>query len=50
MNKIQISFEITKSIEIVYGLRNFIGNANKYSKKNVIINLRSDSEFTEISY
>jgi len=43
------SFEITKSIEIVYGLRNFIGNANKYSKENVIINLRSDSEFTEIS-
>jgi two-component system, sensor histidine kinase RegB len=30
-------------------LRNFIGNANKYSKENVIINLRSDSEFTEIS-
>ncbi len=43
------SFEITKSIEIVYGLRNFIGNANKYSKDSVIINLRSDSEITEIS-
>ena len=24
--------KITKSIEIVYGLRNFIGNANKFSK------------------
>ena len=43
------SFEITKSIEIVYGLRNFIGNANKYSKDSIIINLRSDSEMTEIS-
>jgi len=43
------SFKITKSIEIVYGLRNFIGNANKYSKVSVIINLRSDSEITEIS-
>ena len=27
------SFEISKSIEIVYGIRNFIGNANKFSKK-----------------
>jgi len=43
------SFEITKSIEIVYGLRNFIGNANKYSKDSIIINLKSDSEITEIS-
>ena len=43
------SFEITKSIEIIYGLRNFIGNANKYSKDSIIINLRSDSEITEIS-
>ena len=27
------SFDIRKSIEIVYGIRNFIGNANKFSKK-----------------
>ncbi len=40
--------KITKSIEIVYGLRNFIGNANKFSMKNVYINLKSDSEVTEI--
>ncbi|MDC3016860.1 ActS/PrrB/RegB family redox-sensitive histidine kinase [Candidatus Pelagibacter sp.] len=40
--------KITKSIEIVYGLRNFIGNANKFSNKNVYINLKSDSEITEI--
>ena len=40
--------KITKSIEIVYGLRNFIGNANKFSRKTIYINLKSDSEITEI--
>ena len=40
--------KITKSIEIVYGLRNFIGNANKFSKSKVFINLKSDNEITEI--
>ena len=40
--------KISKSIEIVYGLRNFIGNANKFSKETVYINLKSDSEITEI--
>ena len=39
---------ITKSIEIVYGLRNFIGNANKFSKSKVFINIKSDNNFTEI--
>ena len=41
--------KITKSIEIVYGLRNFIGNANKFSKDSVYINLKSDSKITEIT-
>ncbi len=41
--------KITKSIEIVYGLRNFIGNANKFSRSAIYINLKSDSEFTEIT-
>ena len=40
--------KITKSIEIVYGLRNFIGNANKFSRDKIFINLKSDSEMTEI--
>jgi two-component system sensor histidine kinase RegB len=40
--------KITKSIEIVYGLRNFIGNANKFSRETVYISLKSDSEITEI--
>ncbi len=41
--------KISKSIEIVYGLRNFIGNANKFSKEKIFINLKSDSEMTEIT-
>ena len=40
---------ITKSIEIVYGLRNFIGNANKFAKNTIYINLKSDSEITQIT-
>ena len=42
------SKKITKSIEIVYGLRNFIGNANKFSKSKIFISLKSDNESTEI--
>ena len=40
--------KMTKSVEIVYGLRNFIGNANKFSDKNIFITLKSNSESTEI--
>ena len=42
------SKKITKSIEIVYGLRNFIGNANKFSKSKIFINLKSNNENTEV--
>ena len=42
------SLNITKSIEIVYGLRNFIGNANKFSENKIFINIKSDSDFTEV--
>ena len=42
------SKKIPKSIELVYGLRNFIGNANKFCKSIVFITLKSDSNFTEI--
>ena len=38
-----------KSTEIIYGLRNFIGNANKFSKKKVEIFLRSNNKQTEIT-
>jgi len=40
---------ISKSIEIVYGLRNFIGNANKFAENTIFLNLKSDSETTEIT-
>ena len=42
------SFKIKRSIELVYGLRNFIGNANKFSKNKIFITLKSDNEFSEI--
>jgi len=41
-------FHIKKSIEIVYGIRNFVGNANKFCNNNVFIAIKSDSEKTEI--
>ena len=42
------SFHIKKSIEIIYGIRNFIGNANKYANKNIYITIKSDSEVSEL--
>ena len=42
------SFKITKSIEIVYGLRNFIGNANKFAKSKVFISIKGNNDITEI--
>jgi two-component system, sensor histidine kinase RegB len=41
-------FNIIKSIEIVYGLRNFIGNANKFANKKIFISIKSDSDTTEV--
>tara|TARA_B100001540_G_scaffold314983_1_gene341101 strand:- start:3681 stop:4961 length:1281 start_codon:yes stop_codon:yes gene_type:complete len=37
-----------RSIEIIYGLRNFIGNANKFAKEKIFITIKSDSEITEV--
>ena len=45
-NKNSIKFE--RSIEINYGLRNFIGNANKFSKQKIEIKLFSNEKKTEI--
>ncbi len=39
---------INKSLEIIYGLRNFIGNANKFSEKKIEIFLKSDEKLTSI--
>ena len=41
--------DTNKSMEIIYGLRNFIGNANKFSKKKIQIFLRSNQKSTKIS-
>ncbi len=38
----------SKSAEIIYGLRNFIGNANKYSKNKIEVFLKSNNRDTEI--
>ena len=37
-----------RSIEIIYGLRNFIGNANKFAKEKIFITINSDSEISEV--
>ena len=37
-----------RSIEIIYGLRNFIGNANKFAREKIFITINSDSETTEV--
>jgi len=39
----------SKSTEIIYGLRNFIGNANKFSKKKIQIFLSSNQKSTKIT-
>ena len=43
------SFDIKKSVEIVYGIRNFLGNANKFAKSNIFIAIKSDSETSELT-
>ena len=40
--------KLYKSSEIVYGLRNFIGNANKFSNEKIEIFLKSDNKETVI--
>ena len=44
LNKI----DINRKPEIIYGLRNFIGNAVKFSKSKVQINLKSNDKIVEI--
>jgi two-component system sensor histidine kinase RegB len=39
---------IPKSIDVVYGLRNFIGNANKFANKKIFINVKNNNDSTEI--
>ena len=42
------SIKIKKSVEIIYGLRNFIGNANKYSRNKIEIFITSNNKFSNI--
>ena len=44
----QNKIAIQRTPEIIYGLRNFIGNAVKFSKSRVKINLKSDKKLIEI--
>ena len=42
-------FDFQRSPEIIYGLRNFIGNAVKFSKSFVEIKIKSNSQNLEVS-
>jgi two-component system sensor histidine kinase RegB len=42
------SIKFSRSIEINYGLRNFIGNANKFSNYSIEVTIKSDEKFSEI--
>lgn len=43
-----INPQIERTLEITYGLRNFIGNAVKYSSSSVDINLESNNKITQV--
>ena len=44
----ELNPQIERTLEIMYGLRNFIGNAVKYSNSCVEINLKSNDTITEV--
>ena len=48
LDNYNISINLNKSLEIIYGLRNFIGNANKFSEKKIEIFLISNKKSTII--
>ena len=48
VEKNEINPRIERTLEITYGLRNFIGNAVKFSKSFVEISLKSDNKITEV--
>ena len=48
IEKNEINPNIGRTLEITYGLRNFIGNAVKYSNSLVDINLESNQKITEV--
>ena len=46
--KNKLNPQIERTLEITYGLRNFIGNAVKYSNSKVDISLESNNKITEV--
>ena len=46
--KNKLNPQIERTLEITYGLRNFIGNAVKYSNSKVEVSLESDNKITEV--
>ena len=42
------SIKFNRSLEINYGLRNFVGNANKFSNYSIEVTIKSDEKFSEI--
>ena len=48
VEKNELNPKIEKTLEITYGLRNFIGNAVKYSNTKVDISLESNNSVTEV--
>ena len=49
LDKAKKEILLDRSPEITYGIRNFIGNAVKYSKSKVNVNLDTDSNYVKIS-
>jgi len=47
-DKVKEKILIDRSVEITYGIRNFIGNAVKFSKSKVEVNLDTDSKQVKI--
>ena len=48
VEKNKLNPQIERTLEITYGLRNFIGNAVKYSNSSVDITLESNNKITEV--
>ena len=48
VEKNKLNPQIERTLEITYGLRNFIGNAVKYSKSSVDISLESNDKVTKV--
>tara|TARA_X000000368_G_scaffold319236_1_gene256424 strand:- start:117 stop:812 length:696 start_codon:yes stop_codon:yes gene_type:complete len=48
-DKIKNKFVFFQSAEIIYGLRNFIGNANKFATKKVFISAMSNDFITRVN-